>query len=154
MPVVEGNVRRARNLYLRAARRGYWTELRLDYLEQPDLKRLFRTRPGKVIATNRLESEGGGWRGREAERRLLLEEALGHGVDCLDVELAADAAWRRDLWSRRGSTRIILSWHDFSGTPDSSRLEEVLRGALFRKLPDLRALQQKGRVCAGAVDGE
>jgi len=130
VPVVESNVLRARSLYLRAARRGFWTELRLDYLEQPDLKRLFRTRPGKVIATNRLESEGGQWRGSEAERRLLLEEALNHSVDFLDLELATDADWRRDLCSRRGSTRLILSWHDFSGTPDSSRLEEVLQEML------------------------
>ncbi len=130
MPVVEGNIRRARNLYLRAARRGFWTELRLDYLEQPDLQRLFRTRPGKVIATNRIESEGGQWRRSETDRRLLLEEALNHGVDFLDVELAADAAWRREIWNRRGATRIILSWHDFSGTPNSSRLEEVLQEML------------------------
>ncbi|OGR08138.1 MAG: type I 3-dehydroquinate dehydratase, partial [Desulfobacca sp. RBG_16_58_9] len=81
-------------------------------------------------ATNRLESEGGRWRGSEPERRLLLEEALGLGVDFLDVELAADAAWRREIWGRRGSTRIILSWHDFSGTPDYSRLEEVLNEML------------------------
>jgi 3-dehydroquinate dehydratase type I len=130
VPVVEANVRRARNLYLRAARRGFWTEIRLDHLEQPDLKRLFRTRPGKVIATNRLQSEGGQWRGSEAERRLLLEEALELGVDFLDLELAADAAWRRALASRRGSSQIILSWHDFSGTPESSRLEEVLQKML------------------------
>ena len=130
VPVVEADVRRARNLYLRSARRGFWTELRLDYLEQPDLKRLFRTRPGKVIATNRLESEGGRWRGSEAQRRLLLEEALGYGGDCLDLELAADAAWRREIWARRGSTKIILSWHDFSGTPDSSRLEDLYKEML------------------------
>jgi 3-dehydroquinate dehydratase type I len=130
VPVVEASVHRARNLYLRAARRGFWTELRLDYLEQPDLQRLLRTRPGKVIATNRPESEGGRWRGSEAERRLLLEEFLRHGADFLDLELAADAAWRREIWSRRGSTQIILSWHDFSGTPDTVRLEAVLQEML------------------------
>jgi len=130
VPVVEASVHRARSLYLRAARRGFWTEIRLDYLERPDLKRLFRTRPGKVIATNRWESEGGKWRGSEPERRQVLEEALGLGVDCLDLELAADATWRREVWERRGSTKIILSWHDFSGTPDSSRLEEVLQEML------------------------
>ncbi|MFZ5451393.1 MAG: type I 3-dehydroquinate dehydratase [Thermodesulfobacteriota bacterium] len=130
VPVVETNVRRARNLYLRAARRGYWTELRLDYLEQPDLKRLFHTRPGKVIATNRLESEGGKWRGSEAERRQVLEEALGYRVDCLDLELAADATWRQEVWERRGASRIILSWHDFSGTPETPRLEAILQEML------------------------
>jgi len=142
VPVVEANVRRARNLYLRAARRGFWTELRLDYLEEPDLKRLLRDRPGKVIATNRLESEGGRWQGSEAERRALLEEALVYGVDFLDLELAADAAWRREVLSRRGSTRIILSWHDFSGTPDASRLEEVLNEMLAADADILKIVTQ------------
>ena len=142
MPVVEDSVHRARNLYLRAARRGFWTEIRLDYLEQPDLNRLFRTRPGKVIATNRLESEGGRWRGSEAHRRLLLEATLGYGVDCLDVELAADAAWRRDLWERRDTARMILSWHDFSGTPDAARLEAVLQEMLAAEGDILKIVTQ------------
>jgi 3-dehydroquinate dehydratase type I len=130
VPVVETSVNRARSLYLRAARRGFWTELRLDYLEQPDLKRLFSTRPGQVIATNRPLNEGGQWGGSEDKRRLVLEEALDHGVDFLDLELAADAAWRREIWERRGSTQIILSWHDFSGTPRYSRLDTVLQEML------------------------
>ncbi len=142
VPVVESNVHRARNLYLRSARRGFWTELRLDYLEQPDLKRLLRTRPGKVIATNRLASEGGQWRGGEADRRLILEEALALGADCLDLELAADAAWRRELWSRRGATQIILSWHDFSGTPGADRLDGVFQEMLAGEADILKIVTQ------------
>ena len=129
VPVVEANTNRARSKYLRAARKGLWTELRLDYLEQPDLKRLFRTHPGPVIATNRLAAEGGKWSGSEADRRALLEEALSLGADFLDLELAADPAWRRELWARRGQAKIILSWHDFSGTPDTEHLE-----AIFQKM--------------------
>jgi 3-dehydroquinate dehydratase I len=125
VPVVEANTNRARSKYLRAARKGLWTELRLDYLEQPDLKRLFRTHPGPVIATNRPASEGGQWTGGEAERRALLDEALTLGADFLDLELAADPAWRREIYARRGEAKIILSWHDFSGTPDALRLEVV-----------------------------
>ena len=121
VPVVEANTNRARSKYLRAARKGLWTELRLDYLAQPDLKRLFRSHPGPVIATNRLAAEGGRWSGREAERRALLEEALALGADFLDLELAADPAWRRELTQRRGEAKIILSWHDFSGTPDTRK---------------------------------
>ena len=130
VPVVEATTNRARSKYLRAARKGLWTELRLDYLEQPDLKRLFRTHPGPVIATNRLAAEGGNWRGTEADRRRLLEEALSLGADFLDLELAADPAWRRELWARRGQAKIILSWHDFSGTPDTEHLEEILQKML------------------------
>ena len=100
---------RAHSRYLRAARKGLWTELRLDYLEQPDLPKLFRSHPGPVIATNRLAAEGGKWSGAEAGRRLLLEEALALGADFLDVELAADPAWRRELWERRGRAGISSS---------------------------------------------
>ena len=126
VPVVEANTNRARSKYLRAARKGLWTELRLDYLEQPDLKRLFRSHPGPVIATNRLAAEGGQWTGSEAERRALLEGAL-------DLELAADPAWRRELYKRRGEAKIILSWHDFSGTPDTDRLEDILQKMLAQE---------------------
>ena len=125
VPVVESSVPRARGLYLRAARRGFWTEIRLDYLERPDLKKLFRTLPGKVIATNRRREEGGRWEGSEPKRRSVLEEALDLGVHFVDVELASDVGWRRDLFARRGQTRLILSWHDVSGTPDHTVLEKV-----------------------------
>ncbi|MGO9620251.1 MAG: type I 3-dehydroquinate dehydratase [Desulfobaccales bacterium] len=130
VPVVEALVNRARSKYLRAARKGLWTEIRLDYLEQVDLPRLFRSHLGPVIATNRLAAEGGKWAGSEAGRRLLLEEALALGADFLDVELAADPTWRRELWAHRGRAGIILSWHDFSGTPETPRLEAVLQEML------------------------
>jgi hypothetical protein len=86
VPIVEASSARARNLYMRAARKGFWAEVRLDYLEKPDLKRLFRTLPGPVVATNRLQAEGGRWTGSEADRLALLEEALTYGVQALDVE--------------------------------------------------------------------
>jgi 3-dehydroquinate dehydratase type I len=128
VPVVETTVNRARGRYQRAARKGLWTEIRLDYLEDPtpDLQKLFRSLPGPVIATNRLAAEGGRWTGTEVDRLALLEEVLNLAVTCLDVELAADAIFRREVWARRGKTRLMLSWHDFAGTPDAARLEGVL----------------------------
>jgi len=132
VPIVEATVNRARGRYQRAARKGLWTEARLDYLEEraPDLARLFRGLPGPVIATNRLAAEGGRWSGSEPDRRRLLEEALALGVTCLDLELSADAGWRRDVAAHRGATKLILSWHDFAGTPETARLEAVLKEML------------------------
>jgi len=130
--VVEATVNRARGRYQRAARKGLWTEIRLDYLEEPapDLQKLFRSLPGPVIATNRLATEGGRWQGTEAGRLALLAQALDLGVTCLDVELAADVSFRREVYERRGQTRLILSWHDFAGTPDAPRLEAVMEEML------------------------
>ena len=104
VPVVEATVNRARGRYQRAARKGLWTEIRLDYLEEPapNLPKLFRSLPGPVIATNRLAAQGGRWQGNEPDRRNLLSEALKLGVTCLDVELAEDADFRREMWARRG----------------------------------------------------
>ncbi|MCX5894108.1 MAG: type I 3-dehydroquinate dehydratase, partial [Deltaproteobacteria bacterium] len=133
VPVVEANTNRARSKYLRAARKGLWAELRLDYLEQPDMKRLFRTHPGPVIATNRLAAEGGNWTGREAPRRALLEAALALGADFIDIELAADPDWRREVDEHRGQAKLILSWHDFSGTPDTEGLEAVFQKMLAQE---------------------
>jgi 3-dehydroquinate dehydratase len=132
VPVVEATVNRARGKYQRAARKGLWTEVRLDYLEEPapNLAQLFKMLPGPVIATNRLAAEGGRWQGDEAARLNLLSEALDLGVTGLDLELAADPAWRRELASRRGKTKLILSWHDFSGTPAAARLDAVLEEML------------------------
>jgi len=128
VPVVEATVNRARGRYQRAARKGLWTEIRLDYLEEPtpNLPKLFRTLPGPVIATNRPAAEGGRWQGSEADRLKLLAEALALNVTCLDVELSTDESFRAELAARRDKTQLILSWHDFSGTPDASRLEAVL----------------------------
>jgi 3-dehydroquinate dehydratase I len=128
VPVVEATVNRARGRYQRAARKGLWTEIRLDYLEEPapNLQKLFRTLPGPVIATNRPATEGGRWQGSDADRLKLLHEALALKVTCLDVELSADAGFRQELQAHRDKTKVILSWHDFSGTPDASHLEAVL----------------------------
>lgn len=130
VPIVEEEVRRARRLYLRAARKGLWAELRLDYLARPDLGRLFRTLPGPAIVTNRPAAEGGRWQGTEEERRRLLEQALDFGVQALDVEWRTDEAWRREIFARRGTSRLIVSWHDFTGTPP----EPVLRHQLEKLL--------------------
>jgi 3-dehydroquinate dehydratase-1 len=130
VPVIEATVNRARSKYLRAARKGLMAELRLDYLTQPDLPRLFRSHPGPVIATNRRPAEGGAWQGTEAARLALLEQALSLGADFVDLELAADPGCRRDLWERRGPAKIILSWHDFAGTPETERLAGLLEEML------------------------
>jgi 3-dehydroquinate dehydratase type I len=132
VPVVEPTINRARGRYQRAARKGLWTEVRLDYLKEPapNLPKLFRTLPGPVIATNRRAAEGGSWQDSESDRLKLLSEALALKVTCLDVELATDAIFRRELAAKREKTKLILSWHNFAGTPDAPRLEAVLEKML------------------------
>lgn len=97
-----------------AARLADIAEIRLDLMDEYDLPRLLRDRPCPVVVTNRPEREGGRFRGGEAERVRPLREAIALGAEYVDVE--HDAV---HLVPERGATRLIVSYHDFSGAPES-----------------------------------
>lgn len=109
-------------------------ELRLDCLEAwdkasiRDLMLKARGFDGEIIVTCRLAEEGGNWRGDEGERLDLLELAGRTGADYIDVEYEVwrrSEAWRRrigllcelELANPNPRRRLILSRHDFDGTP-------------------------------------
>jgi len=94
-------------------------ELRLDYIGRAiNLKRLIDDRPGPVVITVRRREDGGRWMKSEEERYMLLRSAIAHGVEYVDLE--ADVA---SEIPRYGTTKRIVSFHDFSETPDN--LEEL-----------------------------
>ncbi len=90
-------------------------ELRLDYINgEVNLKRLVADRPCPVIVTCRRTADGGKFAGREEQRLLLLRTAVAEGVEYVDLE--------DDIASsipRFGSTKRIISFHDFRKTPDN-----------------------------------
>ena len=96
----------------RAGSRADLVELRLDAMTRPDLKRLLQNKPCPVIVTNRPRRQGGDFSGPEAERLQLLKQAARSGADYLDIELEA-----LPKFARIGSTKLIVSYHDFERTP-------------------------------------
>lgn len=48
-----------------------------------------------------------------------LYRAIQWGIEYIDVELWLAEEIRRDLWRRRGNSRIMSAFHDFSGTFES-----------------------------------
>jgi 3-dehydroquinate dehydratase/shikimate dehydrogenase len=88
-------------------------ELRLDYLNRaPELSRLLPGRPTPVVITCRRDSDRGLWRGSEEQRLTLLRAAIVQGAEYVDLE--EDAA---KLIRRYGSTKRIISYHNFEETP-------------------------------------
>lgn len=88
-------------------------EYRLDFLPPSvDVAELVRSRPGPIIATVRRPEDGGKWTGPEEDRRRLLQAAIDAGAEYVDLEPDASVAI-----PRRGTTRRIVSMHDFSRTP-------------------------------------
>lgn len=89
-------------------------ELRLDFVQTAvNLKRILRERFCPVVITVRRPKDGGIWKGSEKQRLLLIRTAIAEGVDYIDLEedIAADIP-------RFGSTKRIISYHNFQETPE------------------------------------
>ncbi|MCA9115198.1 MAG: shikimate dehydrogenase [Planctomycetaceae bacterium] len=105
-------------------------ELRLDWLSrQPDLGRLLGDRPTPCVVTCRRRSDRGRWAGTENQRLALLRAAIVAGAEYVDLE--DDIAGGIP---RYGSTKRIVSHHNFDETPEN--LEEI-HSQLTQYDPDL-----------------
>lgn len=117
-------MRRAMDTALKSSK---YAELRLDFLDTPDIVPFLESvsgRLGRTILTLRSPREGGRFGGTESERVRLLEAAAGYGPFLLDVEfntLLGNPGMRGRL-----NTRTLVSWHDFRGSPSVARLRRRL----------------------------
>lgn len=76
-----------------------------------------------VLATNRPQREMGCFEGSEDLRFQALAKAVEAGAEWVDVEADVDAAAFAGF--RSGSARILLSHHDYRGTPDRATLRRL-----------------------------
>lgn len=105
-------------------------ELRLDYIRgEVNLRRLIADRPCPVVISCRRKREGGKYGGSEEERTMLLRTAIAEGVEYVDLEddVAATVP-------RYGSTKRIVSVHDFRKTPENL---EAIHRRLAQSDPDI-----------------
>jgi len=134
VPIVERTVEQALGVVERAKAVADLIELRLDYLGEPEFGPLMKSCRKPFIITNRRREEGGRFEGDEAGRFEVLKEAVEQGADYVDVEVRSKGSLLRDLIGNRKRTKIILSFHDFQGTPSQRELKEV-----FSRMIDLGA---------------
>ena len=108
-------------------------EIRIDLLDYPadSLHSLFKELNKSVripiIATNRINVEGGKFDGSEEERIEILLSVL-EMVDAIDIELRTGSEYR-DLVVRRAKKagkRVIISYHDFSKTPEMVVMQNII----------------------------
>ncbi|MBM4351516.1 MAG: type I 3-dehydroquinate dehydratase [Deltaproteobacteria bacterium] len=125
LPIVETTTERAIQAIHEAHPLADLLELRLDYLRNPALKRLSSGRKKPFIITNRRKEEGGRYRGSESRRLEVFEEAIDLGMDFIDVELETQRSLLYRLINNKGETKVILSFHDFTGTPSQQELKTI-----------------------------
>lgn len=101
-------------------------ELRLDYLNRPDLMALLSAPPRPCLVTNRIKSEGGRFRGTETERLAIIGDALALKPAMIDIELATDSTSIKELYSKKGPVKMVISHHDFDRAPELLALVDIL----------------------------
>lgn len=102
-------------------------ELRIDAIENPDgeiLNEIVNEINFPIIATNRIDTEGGSFKGTEEERiNLLLSVA--DNVEYVDVELQTNDEYIEKI--RKTGVKTIISYHDFEKTPELSDLIYIVK---------------------------
>ncbi|OGP76614.1 MAG: type I 3-dehydroquinate dehydratase [Deltaproteobacteria bacterium RBG_16_50_11] len=111
-------------------------ELRMDYLREPELATLMEDRQKPFIVTNRRKEKGGRYQGDERRRLRILNEAIDLGAEYVDVEMDNERKWVHDLIANKKGTQVILSFHDFQGTPSQGDLRRLYHH-MIRLKPDL-----------------
>jgi len=77
------------------------------------------------IACNRRIAEGGKWKDSEAKRINELMDALDLGAQLIDIELGTPEVEKIIINVKRRA-QIIISYHDFQGTPPVDRLRQIV----------------------------
>ncbi len=125
IPIVETTTDGALIAIKKANRWADLIEVRVDYLKNPELEILLQNQKKPFIITHRRREEGGKYKGEERKRLSLLQRAIDLGADYIDVELATRTSFLKDLIRNKRRTQVILSFHDFRGTPSLKKLQRL-----------------------------
>ncbi len=103
-------------------------ELRLDYLNSPDVAGLIKRIKKSVLCTVRAQWEGGLFKGDEDARVRLLCDSVDAGAAYVDLELNAPQSSLKMLKNKMetASTKLIVSLHDFKQTGSYDQLAEKI----------------------------
>ncbi len=117
VPITAGNAEDAVSEMISVSKYADIVELRIDYIPELQnaltcIEKSLQSKTKPVIITNRPTREGGRFNGSETDRLHLLQKAIELGADYVDVEYDSI-----EHITRRNSSKIIISHHDFKETP-------------------------------------
>jgi len=118
-----------RSLLKKTLRRSDYVELRLDFMKPsmvPRALNLVKRDLKRCICTLRPKSEGGKFSGGEKNRISILKLVAEYNPHLLDVEYNTIRK-NKDLrqYLKRSKTDLLVSWHDFKKTPNSTSLKKM-----------------------------
>lgn len=95
----------------------YLVEMRIDGIQNLNLKRLLRRPRPEVIVTNRRKNEGGKFDGTASDQFEIFSQAIEYGTEYIDVEFSWGKKFIRQILAHSHNTKVICSYHNFRNTP-------------------------------------
>ncbi|MGQ9788363.1 MAG: type I 3-dehydroquinate dehydratase [Candidatus Hadarchaeaceae archaeon] len=104
-------------------------ELRMDGLEDSEGWQKILRDDLPFILTHRPKREGGSFSGTEKQRLGIILEAIENQVACVDIEFSTPKNLRDKVVvaARKEGVSVLMSWHDFSATPEIRVLNKLAR---------------------------
>ncbi len=102
-------------------------EFRIDGLKNPDFKEIKKAIDEinfPIIATNRISSEGGSFKGSEEERIDILYKCA-NLVEYVDIELQTNDEYINKIHDT--GVKTIVSYHDFEKTPEIDEITYIVQ---------------------------
>lgn len=111
-------------------------EIWLDQIQDLNLEKIFANKVKPILCVCKGEKEKGKFRGNELEKLEILKQAIQYGADYIDLDYGTDPLLLQDLIKNKGNCKLILSYHNFTLTPDLKSLLEIIQNILKNK-PDI-----------------
>jgi len=135
----EKNPKKIKNILKKALSKSDFVEIRFDYLKKSDIPMVLeniKKNLSRCVCTLRPRSEGGLFRGKETERKLILRLIAEYNPFLLDVELNTIQKDKKlASYLKKSKCKLLISWHDFKKTPSDSQLRTKFNK--MRKFSDI-----------------
>jgi len=128
--VAEKTPKRVKQTLAKALKKSDYAEIRFDFLNPnlvPDALQQIKKDLRKCVCTLRPVSEGGKFSGSEKNRISIMKLIAEYNPFLLDIELNSLSKNKNlQRYLKSTGTDILLSWHNFKQTPDTSVLKKKL----------------------------
>jgi 3-dehydroquinate dehydratase-1 len=129
--IAEKTPKKLNSVLKKALKKSDYAELRFDFLKPsqvPNALELVKKNLKKCVCTLRPTSEGGKFSGNEKERISILKLIAEYHPFLIDVEYNTLKRNKNLVkFIKKSKTDILVSWHDFKKTPNSSLLNQLLK---------------------------
>ena len=128
--VAEKTPKRLKQTLAKALKKSDYAEIRFDFLNPnlvPDALQQIKKDLRKCVCTLRPVSEGGKFSGSEKNRISIMKLIAEYNPFLLDIELNSLSKNKNlQRYLKSTGTDILVSWHNFKQTPDTSVLKKKL----------------------------